>query len=48
MSNVQLWGESLRLLVELGATAAFALSGEDHDLTIFSESSERIGSAAIA
>jgi uncharacterized membrane protein YeiH len=27
MSNVQLWGESLRLLVELGATAAFALSG---------------------
>jgi uncharacterized membrane protein YeiH len=27
MSNVQLWGESLRLMVELGATAAFALSG---------------------
>jgi uncharacterized membrane protein YeiH len=27
MKNIQLWGESLRLLVELGATAAFALSG---------------------
>jgi uncharacterized membrane protein YeiH len=27
MKNVQLWGESLRLLIELGATAAFALSG---------------------
>jgi uncharacterized membrane protein YeiH len=27
MGNVQLWGESLRLVVELGATAAFALSG---------------------
>jgi len=27
MKNVQLWGESLRLLIELSATAAFALSG---------------------
>jgi uncharacterized membrane protein YeiH len=27
MQNVQTWGETVRLLVELGATAAFALSG---------------------
>ncbi|MEO7939956.1 MAG: trimeric intracellular cation channel family protein [Burkholderiaceae bacterium] len=27
MQNVQSWGETVRLLVELGATAAFALSG---------------------
>jgi uncharacterized membrane protein YeiH len=27
MTNVQTWGETLRLLVELAATAAFALSG---------------------
>lgn len=27
MQNVQFWGETLRLLVELSATAAFALSG---------------------
>jgi uncharacterized membrane protein YeiH len=27
MPNVQLWGETLRLLVEIAATAAFALSG---------------------
>lgn len=27
MQNVQLWGETLRLLVELAATAAFALAG---------------------
>ncbi|OSZ73324.1 trimeric intracellular cation channel family protein [Hydrogenophaga sp. IBVHS1] len=27
MHNVQFWGETLRLLVELAATAAFALSG---------------------
>jgi uncharacterized membrane protein YeiH len=27
MQNVQFWGESLRLLVELAATAAFALAG---------------------
>jgi len=27
LPNVQFWGESLRLLVELAATAAFALSG---------------------
>lgn len=27
MQNVQFWGETLRLLVELAATAAFALSG---------------------
>ena len=27
MVNVQTWGESLRLVVELAATAAFALSG---------------------
>lgn len=27
MQSVQYWGETLRLLVELGATAAFALSG---------------------
>lgn len=27
MPNVQVWGETLRLLVELAATAAFALSG---------------------
>ncbi len=27
MQNVQFWGETVRLLVELGATAAFALSG---------------------
>ncbi len=27
MQNVQFWGESVRLLVELAATAAFALSG---------------------
>lgn len=27
MPNVQTWGETVRLLVELGATAAFALSG---------------------
>ena len=27
MVNVQLWGETLRLLVELAATAAFALAG---------------------
>lgn len=27
MQSVQTWGETLRLLVELGATAAFALSG---------------------
>ena len=27
LQNVQFWGETLRLLVELSATAAFALSG---------------------
>jgi uncharacterized membrane protein YeiH len=27
MQNASLWGETLRLLVELAATAAFALSG---------------------
>ncbi len=27
MNNIQAWGETLRLLVELSATAAFALSG---------------------
>lgn len=27
MHNIQFWGETLRLLVELAATAAFALSG---------------------
>ena len=27
MSNIQFWGETLRLLVELAATVAFALSG---------------------
>lgn len=27
MQNIQIWGETLRLLVELTATAAFALSG---------------------
>lgn len=27
MPNVQLWGETLRLLVEIAATAAFAISG---------------------
>ena len=27
MQSVQTWGETVRLLVELGATAAFALSG---------------------
>ncbi|RZI70493.1 MAG: trimeric intracellular cation channel family protein, partial [Rubrivivax sp.] len=27
MQNVQFWGETVRLLVELAATAAFALSG---------------------
>ncbi|WP_291218378.1 TRIC cation channel family protein, partial [Hydrogenophaga sp.] len=27
LNNVALWGEGLRLLVEISATAAFALSG---------------------
>lgn len=27
MQSVQSWGETVRLVVELGATAAFALSG---------------------